>query len=82
MIHARFIITTNGLLAMVSINQPDAKSYLTTPFLRFVQQKKYKRKEFGECPRTYCNGQAVLPVRTPYLALFSTGISISYLDFN
>mmetsp|Transcript_31627 Transcript_31627/g.52829 ORF Transcript_31627/g.52829 Transcript_31627/m.52829 type:complete len:814 (+) Transcript_31627:183-2624(+) len=41
LIHARFIITANGLNAM---------------------QKKYLSGDFGECPRTLCNGQAVLPI--------------------
>jgi len=41
LIHARFIVTTNGLQVM---------------------QRKYIHKDFGECPRAFCNGQAVLPV--------------------
>lgn len=28
-----------------------------------LQRSKYLRKEFGECPRVYCQGQAVVPVR-------------------
>eukprot|EP01033_Poteriospumella_lacustris_P019964 gene19964-14541_t len=41
MIHARFLLTGQGLVAM---------------------HRKYQEKVFGECPRTCCNGQGVLPV--------------------
>jgi len=41
LIHARYIISGQGLVAM---------------------HKKYLSKEFGECPRTCCNGQSALPV--------------------
>ncbi|OMH84264.1 Casein kinase II subunit beta [Zancudomyces culisetae] len=41
LIHARFIITTRGLIKMV---------------------EKYKRGDFGRCPRVYCNQQNLLPV--------------------
>ncbi|KAJ3451157.1 casein kinase ii subunit beta [Anaeramoeba flamelloides] len=41
LIHARFIVTTEGLSAM---------------------QKKYKNKDFGTCPRVYCEKQPTLPI--------------------
>ncbi|KAF1804117.1 casein kinase II, regulatory subunit [Mucor lusitanicus] len=41
MIHARFVITSRGLMKMLD---------------------KYKRAEFGRCPRVLCNMQSLLPV--------------------
>ncbi|KAJ7893930.1 casein kinase II, regulatory subunit [Mycena olivaceomarginata] len=41
LIHARWIVTTNGLVKMV---------------------EKYKRGEFGRCPRVLCHAQFLLPV--------------------
>ncbi|KAK4510796.1 uncharacterized protein ATC70_005230 [Mucor velutinosus] len=41
MIHARFVITSRGLMKMLD---------------------KYKRGEFGRCPRVLCNMQSLLPV--------------------
>ena len=55
LIHARYIVTSAGLEAMVSF---DFSAYLAD----FCQNKKYLHKEFGECPRTFCSNQAVLPV--------------------
>ncbi|KAJ4961154.1 hypothetical protein NE237_021064 [Protea cynaroides] len=43
LIHARYILTSKGLNAML---------------------EKYKRVDFGRCPRVYCGGQPCLPVGT------------------
>lgn len=32
-------------------------------FSSSLQSQKYERKDFGECPRMMCEGQAVVPVR-------------------
>ena len=34
-------------------------------FMFHFQNKKFCRKDFGECPRYFCKGQAVLPVSFP-----------------
>lgn len=70
LIHARYIITTNGLNAMVNciytfICLYFANHWKLTLFIVksfFNQQKKYLHNEFGECPRAYCQNQPVLPV--------------------
>lgn len=75
MIHARYIITIHGLETMVSgglhrgrveacvllleVSHAAAAAAALCP----VQSQKYDRKDFGECPRTLCRGQPVLPVR-------------------
>ncbi|KAJ1391845.1 casein kinase II, regulatory subunit [Ochromonadaceae sp. CCMP2298] len=38
-----------------------ARYIITTSGLS-AMHKKYMSREFGECPRAYCNGQAVLPI--------------------
>lgn len=58
LIHARYIVTISGLEVMVSVLI--AVCGVFTVIL--LQRQKYKRKDFGECPRTFCKGQAVLPV--------------------
>ena len=52
MIHARYIITIDGLEAMV---------YCFMFFLIF-QEEKYSNHHFGTCSRVYCNYTPLLPV--------------------
>ncbi|KAF8700861.1 hypothetical protein HU200_034227 [Digitaria exilis] len=49
LIHARYILTSKGLAAMVH-------------GCIFGQLEKYKNYDFGRCPRVYCCGQPCLPV--------------------
>lgn len=65
LIHARFIVTSRGLAKMVSI----FISCMTVLTLS-SQLEKYRRADFGRCPRVYCYQQALLPVGlsdTPYI---------------
>jgi casein kinase II subunit beta len=57
LIHARWIVTVRGLAKMVCI--------LPTPqLLSFYscQLEKYKKADFGRCPRVLCQSQPLLPV--------------------
>lgn len=79
MIHARYIITMHGMETMVREDpaltlletRGGKKSafYWSHPFsypfvfISSTQSRKYERKDFGECPRMMCEGQAVVPVR-------------------
>lgn len=52
LIHARYIVTTRGLAKMV-------RSCCTTDTL---QLEKFKRADFGRCPRVLCYQQPLLPL--------------------
>jgi len=57
LIHARWIVTARGLQKMVCHNlENELLAYLKS------QLEKYKRGEFGRCPRVYCQSQPLLPV--------------------
>lgn len=60
LVHARYIITTRGLGKMVS----SAKVSLVqrARLTRQTQLDKYKRADFGRCPRVLCYQQPLLPV--------------------
>lgn len=62
LIHARFIITSRGLSKMVRrFSSPSSLSPSLT--LSFTPQiEKYKKGDFGRCPRVLCYGQALLPL--------------------
>lgn len=51
MVHSRYIITNDGLEAMVSFGIGFKK-----------QEQKFKSNVFGSCPRVYCNHQHLLPI--------------------
>jgi casein kinase II subunit beta len=61
LIHARWIITTRGLNKMVGtsiqISHPRADSRSCTS-----QLEKFKRADFGRCPRVLCHQHPLLPV--------------------
>ena len=67
LIHARYILTAQGLSDMVRARHcsilitPQAASSDSSPLLS-SQKAKYKACEFGACPRTLCEKQTVLPV--------------------
>jgi casein kinase II subunit beta len=70
MIHARYILTSKGMAAMVrfhsllslfscfTIQEINTVNTIAT----FLQLDKYKNYDFGRCPRVYCSGQPCLPV--------------------
>lgn len=65
LVHARYIITTRGLAKMV-------KPHLHSPFqsrdctdhlsLYLLQLEKYKKCDFGRCPRVLCRSHPLLPI--------------------
>jgi casein kinase II subunit beta len=57
LIHARYIITTEGMNRMVTIYK--ILCCITYHFL--CQRSKYLAAHFSRCPRIYCSGQPVLP---------------------
>lgn len=65
LIHARYILTSKGMAAMVRIFfwvlYIYAASNQNNP-LWFSQLDKFKNYDFGRCPRVYCCGQPCLPV--------------------
>ncbi len=60
LIHARWIVTTRGLAKMVGPLM--AFLLLLKNNDLFLQLEKYKRIEFGRCPRVLCQQQPLLPV--------------------
>ncbi|RDX46290.1 hypothetical protein OH76DRAFT_1485699 [Lentinus brumalis] len=64
LIHARWIVTARGLAKMVRTStslvmhpDPPPPRHLARP-----QLEKYKRADFGRCPRVLCQSQPLLPV--------------------
>lgn len=55
LIHARFIISPAGLELMVC-------THSSCPVLIAWQKKKFQNREYGACPRVFCNKQHLLPV--------------------
>ena len=71
LIHARYVLTSKGMAAMVSFLLVDWHSFcslsswrlaLLVTSLELLQLDKYKNYDFGRCPRVYCSGQPCLPV--------------------
>ena len=64
LVHARYITTTRGLSKMVSlphampISRPRSGPALSS---RAIQLDKYKKGEFGKCPRVHCSATHLLP---------------------
>lgn len=57
LVHARYIVTTRGLAKMVcQIQGPLVQN------LNVWQLEKYKKTDFGKCPRVMCKSQALLPM--------------------
>jgi casein kinase II subunit beta len=57
LIHARWIVTVRGLAKMVRLKL-NAANILPSP----RQLEKYKKADFGRCPRVLCQSQPLLPV--------------------
>jgi casein kinase II subunit beta len=60
LVHARYIVTTRGLSKMV-------RAFTTIPLLithslTTPQLDKYKKAEFGKCPRVMCHSHPLLPM--------------------
>lgn len=61
LVHARYIVTTRGLAKMVrvAIALTDGCAQLTHIY---VQVEKFKKADFGKCPRVLCDSQPLLPM--------------------
>lgn len=57
LVHARYIVTTRGLARMVGQTQILPKCPLTVR-----QLEKYKKNDFGKCPRVMCDHHPLLPM--------------------
>lgn len=65
LVHARYIITTRGLAKMVRPPPPTPRfGYWLTPH----QLEKYKKCDFGRCPRVLCRSHPLLPLGLSDLA--------------
>lgn len=71
LVHARYIVTTRGLSKMVRSTPP----HPVDPFILKLtrsQLDKYKKCEFGKCPRVMCDGHPLLPMGQSDLPNMST----------
>ncbi|KAI1057729.1 hypothetical protein LB506_000093 [Fusarium annulatum] len=59
LVHARYIVTTRGLTKMVRASWLDIRYHSAD-----IQEKldKYKKAEFGKCPRVMCHSHPLLPM--------------------
>lgn len=73
LVHARYIVTTRGLQKMVSSSSQALNVFLViiqirrmnqiTDFHQFhTQFEKYKKADFGKCPRVMCSSHPLLPM--------------------
>jgi casein kinase II subunit beta len=64
LIHARWIVTARGLAKMVCLIHFIYKIslHMYPVVVVFIQLEKYKRVDFGRCPRVLCQSQPLLPV--------------------
>lgn len=70
MIHARYILTSKGMAAMVRLQYQlslcvqalSSRRLTLLTLFELLQLDKYKNYDFGRCPRVYCSGQPCLPV--------------------
>jgi len=67
LIHARYIVTTRGLAKMVSWQWHAFFTYVNTLYAStlanpFCQLEKYKKADFGKCPRVQCHSHPLLPM--------------------
>lgn len=61
LVHARYIITTRGLAKMVRIT-PGKLPKEMLMLLNHQQLEKYKKSDFGRCPRVLCGSHPLLPI--------------------
>lgn len=62
LVHARYIVSTRGLAKMVCFPPWLRGSLLEKHPLTDMQLEKYKKSDFGKCPRVMCDGHALLPL--------------------
>lgn len=62
LVHARYIVTTRGLAKMVCFPPGLWGTLLEKHPLTDIQLEKYKKSDFGKCPRVMCDGHALLPL--------------------
>lgn len=71
LVHARYIVTTRGLTKMVSspaclpqspLLCSSSPCCLVSVLLTIPQLDKYKKAEFGKCPRVNCHSHPLLPM--------------------
>lgn len=76
LVHARYIVTTRGLAKMVHIHSTQSPSHILNlllsfhhvplndqlTFLESIKLEKYKKGDFGKCPRVLCKSQHLLPM--------------------
>jgi casein kinase II subunit beta len=71
LVHARYIVTTRGLAKMVCLHnlRPCCKPSIC---LQSTQLDKFKKSDFGKCPRVMCNAHPLLPMGQSDVANTST----------
>lgn len=62
LIHARWIVTARGLSKMVCTKNFTRQISIRPAHFHRSQLDKYKRSDFGRCPRVLCQAQPLLPV--------------------
>ncbi|KAL9621590.1 MAG: hypothetical protein Q9160_003982 [Pyrenula sp. 1 TL-2023] len=71
LVHARYIVTTRGLSKMVRLppwlplshpSPPLPSQRYRQPFQFPAQLEKYKKSDFGKCPRVMCDAHPLLPM--------------------
>lgn len=72
LVHARYIVTTRGLAKMVSFRQWDDEKLVAEQFFIAEQLDKYKKCDFGKCPRVMCEQHPLLPMGQHDLPNMST----------
>lgn len=73
LVHARYIVTTRGLAKMVSWRAWTSEHLSPDhPELIPSQLDKYKKCDFGKCPRVLCEGHPLLPMGQHDLPNMST----------
>lgn len=66
LIHARYILTASGMQKMVMSSiffvMYNVSCLWFVVYSLWLQYEKYQNVDFGRCPRSFCQGQPVLPV--------------------
>lgn len=62
LVHARYIVTTRGLAKMVCPVSLPSEAVVNVKDSLSLQLDKYKKCDFGKCPRVLCEGHPLLPM--------------------